>query len=636
MSDPILDSRSEDIFIIRTTASGPTGALPFTGSFLQDSPSGDVFGWTQDAGMGWDPSSLGSPEFLMLSTSGGIRQPDGTPTALGLHTGHWEVSLLMEEAAEVFKSAGAIPFAVFCSDPCDGRSQGTTGMFDSLAYRNDAATVLRRLTRSLPTARGMLGVATCDKGLPAMMMALAGNGHLPGILVPGGVTLLSEEGEDLAKVQSVGARFAHDEIDLQSASETACRSCGSPGGGCQFLGTAATTQVVAEALGMTLPHSALAPSGSEAWRDMARRSALALLNLTRDKTTLSSILTEASLHNAMVLHAAFGGSTNLILHIPAIAHAAGLPRPTVEDWQRINQRVPRLVDALPNGPHGYATVQVFLAGGVPEVMLHLRDHGLLKLDAPTVSGRTLGENLDWWEQCKRRQIYKEKLISLDNIDPGDVIKDPSEAFPSTVTFVQGNLVPEGAVVKSTAIAPDLLDEQGVFLHEGPARVFASEEAAIAALKSRGEDRVKEGDVLVLAGLGPLGAGMPETYQVTSTLRYFSVGKNLAVLTDGRFSGVSTGPCLGHASPEALAGGPLGKLRDGDPIRIHIDTRNLTGTADYMGDPEALVTREIHPDLAPDPRLPDDTRLWAALQNASGGSWGGCIYDVDEIITRLSK
>ena len=189
---------------------------------------------------------------------------------------------------------------------------------------------------------------------------------------------------------------------------------------------------------------------------MARRSALALLNLTRDKTTLSSILTEASLHNAMVLHAAFGGSTNLILHIPAIAHAAGLPRPTVEDWQRINQRVPRLVDALPNGPHGYATVQVFLAGGVPEVMLHLRDHGLLKLEAPTVSGRTLGENLDWWEQCKRRQIYKEKLISLDNIDPGDVIKDPSEAFPSTVTFVQGNLVPEGAVVKSTAIAPDLL------------------------------------------------------------------------------------------------------------------------------------------------------------------------------------
>ncbi len=634
MPHPILDSSSADIFTIRTTASGPTGALPFTGSFLQDSPSGDVFGWTQDAGMGWDPSELGSPEFLMLSTSGGIRNPDGTPVALGLHTGHWEVSLLMEEAAGVFKANGAVPFAVFCSDPCDGRSQGTTGMFDSLAYRNDAATVLRRLTRSLPTARGMMGVATCDKGLPAMMMALAGNGHLPGILVPGGVTLLSEEGEDLAKVQSVGARFAHSEIDLQTASETACRSCGSPGGGCQFLGTAATTQVVAEALGMTLPHAALAPSGSNAWRDMARRSALALMEMTRNRIPLSSILTEASLHNALVLHAAFGGSTNLILHIPAIAHAAGLPRPNVDDWQRINRKVPRLVDALPNGPHGYATVQVFLAGGVPEVMLHLRDHGLLELDAPTVSGQTIGENLAWWEQSERRRLFRDKLTALDGIDPHDVIRPPEDAFPSTVTFIQGNLVPDGAVVKSTAIDPDLLDDEGIFLHEGPARVFVSEEAAIAALKSTGDDRVQGGEVLVLAGLGPLGAGMPETYQVTSTLRYASVGKNLAVLTDARFSGVSTGPCLGHASPEALAGGPLGKLRDGDPIRIHIDTRKLVGTAEFVGDLEKFLDRPIHPDLAPDPRLPDDTRLWAALQNASGGSWGGCVYDVDEIIKRL--
>lgn len=634
MPHPILDSSSADIFTIRTTASGPTGALPFTGSFLQDSPSGDVFGWTQDAGMGWDPSELGSPEFLMLSTSGGIRNPDGTPVALGLHTGHWEVSLLMEEAAGVFKANGAVPFAVFCSDPCDGRSQGTTGMFDSLAYRNDAATVLRRLTRSLPTARGMMGVATCDKGLPAMMMALAGNGHLPGILVPGGVTLLSEEGEDLAKVQSVGARFAHSEIELQTASETACRSCGSPGGGCQFLGTAATTQVVAEALGMTLPHAALAPSGSNAWRDMARRSALALMEMTRNGIPLSSILTEASLHNALVLHAAFGGSTNLILHIPAIAHAAGLPRPNVDDWQRINRKVPRLVDALPNGPHGYATVQVFLAGGVPEVMLHLRDHGLLELDAPTVSGQTIGENLAWWEQSERRRLFRDKLTALDGIDPHDVIRPPGNAFPSTVTFIQGNLVPDGAVVKSTAIDPDLLDDEGIFLHEGPARVFVSEEAAIAALKSTGDDRVQEGEVLVLAGLGPLGAGMPETYQVTSALRYASVGKNLAVLTDARFSGVSTGPCLGHASPEALAGGPLGKLRDGDPIRIHIDTRKLVGTAEFVGDLEKFLDRPIHPDLAPDPRLPDDTRLWAALQNASGGSWGGCVYDVDEIIKRL--
>ncbi len=634
MPNPIFNSDDEAIFKIRTTASGPTGALPFTGSFLKNSPSGNVFGWTQNTGMGWDPSKIGRPEFLMLSTSGGIRQPDGTPTALGFHTGHWEVGLLMEEAAKVFTEHGGIPFAAFCSDPCDGRTQGTTGMFDSLAYRNDAAIVLRRLTRSLPTAKGMMGVATCDKGLPAMMMALAGNGHLPGILVPGGVTLLSEEGEDLAKVQSVGARFAHDEIDLKTASETACRSCGSPGGGCQFLGTAATCQIVAEALGMTLPHAALAPSGSEAWRDMARRSAFALMTMTKEETPLSSILTEASFHNALVLHAAFGGSTNLILHIPAIAHAAGLPRPTVEDWQRINQKVPRLVDALPNGPHGFATVQVYLAGGVPEVMLHLRDHDLLKLDARTVTGKTLGENLAWWESSERRQRFRQKLTDLDGIDPNDVIRPPEKAFSNTVTFIQGNLVPEGAVVKSTAISPDLLDHEGVFLHEGPARVFASEEAAIAALKSNGDDRLHEGEVLILAGLGPLGAGMPETYQVTSTLRYSAVGKNLAVLTDAHFSGVSTGPCIGHASPEALAGGPLGKLRDGDPIRLRIDTKTLTGSAEYVGDLEEFNARPLHPDLAPDPRLPADTRLWAALQNASGGSWGGCVYDVDAIVSRL--
>lgn len=634
MTDLCFDSGDESIFTIRTTAPGPTGALPFTGSFLRESPSGDVFGWTQDAGMGWEPSSLGRPEFLMLSTAGGIRQPDGTPTALGFHTGHWEVALLMEEAAAVFKKRGGIPFAAFCSDPCDGRSQGTTGMFDSLPYRNDAAIVLRRLIRSLPTAKGVMGVATCDKGLPAMMMALAGSGHLPGILVPGGVTLLSEEGEDLAKVQSVGARFAHREIDLKTASETACRSCGSPGGGCQFLGTAATTQVIAEALGMSLPHAALIPSGSEAWRDMARRSAVALMAMTAAQKPLSCILTEASIHNALVLHAAFGGSTNLILHLPAIAHAAGLPRPTVEDWQAINQKVPRLVDALPNGPHGFATVQVYLAGGVPEVMLHLREEGLLELDAPTVSGRTLGENLAWWEQSERRQRFREKLRELDGIDPDEVIRPPDKAFPSTITFVKGNLVPEGAVVKSTAIAPELLDESGIFLHEGPARVFSSEEAAIAALKSTGEDRVREGEVLVLAGLGPVGAGMPETYQVTSALRYSSVGKNLAVLTDGRFSGVSTGPCLGHASPEALADGPIGKLRDGDPIRIRIDTRQLVGTVEFLGHLEEFHARPTHPDLAPDPRLPDDTRLWAALQNASGGSWGGCVYDVDEILRRF--
>ncbi len=209
--------------------------------------------------MGWDPAALGGKEFLILSTHGGIRAADGTPVALGYHTGHWEVGLLMDAAAKELKSLGAIPFAAYCTDPCDGRTQGTTGMFDSLPYRNDAASVFKRLIRSLPTRSGVLGIATCDKGLPAMMMALAGTRNLPCVLIPGGVTLLAEEGEDAGKVQSVGARFAHSLITVEAAALDLCRACATPGGGCQFLGTAATAQVVGEALGMSLTHSALEP-----------------------------------------------------------------------------------------------------------------------------------------------------------------------------------------------------------------------------------------------------------------------------------------------------------------------------------------------------------------------------------------
>ena len=277
----------------------------------------------------------------------------------------------------------------------------------------------------------------------------------------------------------------------------------------------------------------------------------------------------------MVCHAAFGGSTNLVLHIPAIAHAAGLRRPTVDDWARINRAVPRIVDSLPNGPRHFATVQVYLAGGVPEAMLHLRDLGLLKLDARTVTGRTLGDNLAWWEKSGRRARLREKLTKLDGIDPGDVIMSGPKArergLTSTVTFLRGNLATEGALVKSTAINPQLIGADGIFLHEGPARVFCSENQAIAAIKA---GTVKAGDVMVLAGIGP-GCGMPETYQVTSALKHVKDGQRIALITDGRFSGVSTGACVGHISPEAWAGGPIGKLRDGDTIRLRIDTRSLS-------------------------------------------------------------
>jgi putative YjhG/YagF family dehydratase len=633
--DPLLDSADEAIYDLRTTAAGPSGSLPLTPELLSGMSSGDLFGWTQNAGMGWNPAQLLRRQFLILSTQGGVRAPDGTPVALGYHTGHWEIGLLVEEAARTISSNGALPFAGCVSDPCDGRTNGTAGMLDSLAYRNDAAIVLRRLIRSLPTRRGVLGIATCDKGLPAMLMALAGSLDLPGVLVPGGVTLLAAEAEDTAKVQTLPARFARGEVTLDHAADMGCRACGSPGGGCQFMGTAATSQVVAEALGLALPHSALSPSGAGIWRDLARRSALALLNLDKIGQTTRDLLTTDSIHNAMVLHAAVGGSTNLVLHVPAIAHAAGLPAPAAGDWASINRAVPRLVDVLPNGPRHFATVQVFLAGGVPEVMLHLRARGLLKLEARTVTGRTLGENLAWWEQSERRQRLRAKLRQLDGIDPDDVIMSADRArqkgLTSTVTFLHGNLAPDGALVKSTAIAPALIGADGVYLHEGPARIFTSEAAAIAAIK---HGSIQPGEVMVLVGLGP-GSGMPETYQITSALKYMKGGERIPLLTDGRFSGVSTGACVGHISPEAWAGGPIGRLRDGDVLRLRIDTRKLEGSADVISlDEKALAARPIHPELKPDPRIPTDTRLWAALQHASGGSWNGCVYDSERIIRLL--
>ena len=643
MLSQLLDSGDPSLYDIHSKVPGPTGSLPITPEILIARPSGDVFGWTQDAGMGWDPSALGGKEILILSTHGGIRAADGTPIALGYHTGHWEVGLLMDAAAKQLKALGAIPFAAYCTDPCDGRTQGTPGMFDSLAYRNDAATIFRRLIRSLPTRSGVIGVATCDKGLPAMMMALAASRSLACILVPGGVTLQASDGEDAGKAQSAGARFARGQMTLQDAADMLCRACASPGGGCQFLGTAATSQVVGEALGMTLPHSALAPSGHPIWTDMARRSARAVLAMEAAGLTMGRVLSDASVRNALVVHAAFGGSPNLILRLPAIAHAAGLARPTVDDWARVNRQTPRLVDALPNGPKGHPTVQVFLAGGVPEVMLHLRRAGLLETGARTVSGETLGAVLDWWEQSERRAALRKVLRERDGVDPGDVIMDPDGArrrgLTSTVTFPKGNLAPGGSVIKSTAIDPTVVDADGVYRKTGPARVFHAEKDAIAAIKS---GAIRAGDVVVLACRGPMGSGMEEIYAITAALRYLDFGKHVAVITDARFSGVSTGACIGHVTPEALAGGPLGKVREGDQVEIVIDRVRLEGSVNLVVDGSAdagarlLAARTMARDLAPDPDLPPETRLWAALQDVSGGTWGGCIFDVDAIVERLKS
>ncbi|ELO0858046.1 YjhG/YagF family D-xylonate dehydratase [Citrobacter amalonaticus] len=638
----IFTPQDEPFYAVKTHAAGPQGALPLTPQMLLESPSGNLFGMTQNAGMGWDANKLTGREVLLIGTQGGIRHSDGRPIALGYHTGHWEIGLQMSAAAKEITRLSGIPFAAFVSDPCDGRSQGTHGMFDSLPYRNDAAIVFRRLIRSLPTRRAVIGVATCDKGLPATMIALASMHDLPVILVPGGATLPPTFGEDAGKVQTIGARYANNELSLKEASELGCRACASPGGGCQFLGTAGTSQVVAEALGLALPHSALAPSGQEVWLEIARQSARAVMALDEKGITARDILTDKAIENAMVVHAAFGGSTNLLLHIPAIAHAARCRLPDVAQWSAINRKVPRLVSVLPNGPDYHPTVRAFLAGGVPEVMLHLRRLGLLHEDVMTVTGQTLGENLDWWEHAERRAKFRQCLRDQDGVDPDDVILSPEGAkakgMTSTVAFPVGNIAPEGSVIKATAIDPSVVDDDGVYRHTGEARVFVSEEAAIKAIK---QGQIQQGDIMVIIGGGPSGTGMEETYQLTSALKHISWGKTVSLITDARFSGVSTGACLGHVAPEALAGGPIGKLRTGDVIEIVVDRLSLKGSVNFIGSAQARLTpeegatvlaeRELNPDLKPHDYLPDDTRLWAALQAVSGGTWKGCIYDTDKII-----
>ena len=643
--EAIFGSDDPEIYSVVTKQPGPAGRLPLTAAHLLDRPSGDLFGWSQNVGMGWEPGKLGRPEMLILSTQGGIRLPDGTPLALGYHTGHWEVGLLMQAAAEELRRLDCIPFAGYCTDPCDGRTQGTVGMLDSLPFRNDAAVVLRRLIRSLPTGQGVIGVATCDKGLPAMMMALAGTPNLPTVLIPGGVTLPASDGEDAGKAQTIGARFATKQITLDQAAEIGCRACASPGGGCQFLGTSATSQVVAEALGLAVPHSALAPSGQPIWVEAARRSARAIFRLRELGLTTRRIINQSSVSNAMAVHSAFGGSTNLLLHLPAVAHAAGLEQPSIEDWIRVNRQVPRLVDALPNGPH--TTLRVFLAGGVPEVMLHLRRLGLIDGSALTAFGEPLDQALDLWEASDRRRALRERLIAEDGVDPDEVIMSPEQSrrrgLTSTVTYVKGNLAPDGAIVKSTAIDRSMIGADGVYRLTGRARVFTTERATIASIKSQGADQIKPSEVIVLICRGPMGAGMEEVYQITSALKYMPYANSVALITDARFSGVSSGPCIGHVAPEALSGGPVGKVLDGDFIRVIVDTITLEGAIDlvsqqadgsYTPDDAELERRDYRSDLATDPALPGDTRLWAALQNASGGPWKGSVYDVEQIVRLL--
>ena len=471
--------------LLRTTrvaAGGPEGRLPITPEMLLKEPSGNLFGMTQNAGMGWDPAETGRPQFLILSTQGGLRDADGSPVALGYHTGHWEIGLLVRAAAESAARRRGVPFAACCSDPCDGRTQGTAGMFDSLPYRNDAAIVLRRLIRSLPGGAGVMGVATCDKGLPAMMMALAGCRDLPGIIVPGGVTLPAIGAEDAGKVQTHrrAVRARPHQLETRRPSWAAARA---------DPRAAAVSSSARRPPRRWWPRRSGSPCRTARSARRASRSGSTIgpaigrcrsCGWPRSGSPLAAILTPRAIENAMVVHAAFGGSTNLLLHIPAIAHAAGLPRPTVDDWNRVNRATPRLVDALPNGPRNHPTVQVFLAGGVPEVMLHLRDMGLLNLDVLTVTGATLGDGPRLVGSERAARSARARACSeADGVDPGRVIMGPDAARRAGLARTDDASRPATSRRRARwsrrrpSTRPSWATTS-VYRHRGPARVFTSE------------------------------------------------------------------------------------------------------------------------------------------------------------------
>jgi putative YjhG/YagF family dehydratase len=636
---------------IRTTAPARTTPLTLTISDFEGA-SGDQFAFQQNAAMSADNPRLNpaARNIHVVSTHGGFIGKNGQRLAASAHTGSAELHLLIEGACEALIDSGYFPIASYCSDNCDGRTQGTLGGFDSLPSRNDAYRAMIGQCRSLPQRRGVLGVATCDKGLPAVMMMLAAAGHqlkLPGIVVLGGVALppaiddsnravweaAGVSPEDAGKSQSLGSRLALGQVTLEQASLIGCAACATVGGGCQFFGTAATAQVIAEALGMALPHTALAPSGQPIWEDSGRRAALALDQMIESGTTMKDILTADAVHNAMVIHAMSGGSTNLLLHIPAICRKAGLEIPTVEQWNNINREVPRILSVLPNGPVNHVTVRAFLAGGVPEMMLHARSLGLLKLDAKTVTGKCLGDVLEDWESSDRREYVRETLREQDGVDPDEVIMAPAKAkkmgLEATVIIHRGNLAPEGALVKSSVMDPVLFDANGVFKSVRDARVFTGIESCMNTIRA---GKIKADDAIVLIGLGPM-VGMPEIANVTNALKDIPGLEHVVVITDARFSGHNKGASFGHVTPEALKGGPIGKVVDGDKIQVYVNRPQLEASIDLVihhdghwsveRGSQVLQGRETRNDLMIDPRCPEEV-IQFGLSTES--AWKGCVAD----------
>ena len=504
-------------------------------------------------GTGWTPEDLPKPQVMVESTFGDS------------HPGSGHLDKLVAAACEGVAEAGGHGARYFCTDICDGESQGTDGINFSLASREIIADMIEIHASATPFDGGVY-IASCDKGMPANLMGLA-RVNMPAVVVTGGTM---HAGPDLLTLEQLGmysARYERGEIDaakLEWAKRNACPSCGA----CSFIGTASTMQIMAEALGLALPGSALLPAASPDLTAFARRAGRQAVALARRGLRPSDIVTVESFENAILVHAAISGSTNALLHLPALAHEFGIEIDG-DTFDRLHRGAPYLLDIRPAGR--WPAEFYYYAGGTPAIMEEIRD--LLHLDAMTVTGRTLGENL---EQLKCDGFYDRCQVLLDEanrrcgltLTRRDIIRPRAEPLgrDGSIAVLRGNLAPEGAVIKHTACPKEM------FRAVLRARPFDSEEACLDAVLHH---EVRKGDAVFIRYEGPQGSGMPEMFYTSEAISSDKeLGRSIALITDGRFSGASTGPVIGHCSPEAQAGGPIALVEEDDLIEIDLPGRRL--------------------------------------------------------------
>ena len=498
-------------------------------------------------GSGWKVEDLAKPQILIESTFGDS------------HPGSVHLLELAEQARAGVMSAGGFGARYFTTDICDGEAQGHNGMDYSLASRDMIANMIEIHANATPFDGGVF-IASCDKGMPAHLMGI-GRVNLPAIMICGGVM---NAGPDLLTLEQIGkysAMFHRGELDQEKFmyyKQHACPSCGA----CSFMGTASTMQIIAEALGLMLPGTALMPATSPELREAAFEAGKQAVWLAEHDWTASKIVTRKSFENAILVHAAISGSTNSLLHLPAIAQEFGIELDG-DDFDRLHRGVHYLLDIRPTGH--WPAQYFYYAGGVPAVMEEIKH--LLHLDALTVTGKTLGENL---EDCRKNGFYEKcgRYLKELGLRREDIIRPYDEAISvdGSIAVLKGNLCPDGAVIKHTAAPKEM------FQTTLTARPFDSEEEAIHAVLTR---QIQPGDAVIIRYEGPKGSGMPEMFYTTEAISSDpELSRSIALLTDGRFSGASKGPVIGHISPEAADGGPIALVEEGDLIQIDIPERRI--------------------------------------------------------------